>query len=137
MAKKRIHLATENGGRSRCRYTSRPSIRALFVPLDQFKAMPEERRCKECAARIAEAVTENLVFDLQLGERVCCYFCVCRDDHREYTKGEAFLAGPGHSPFDANANYVCRKHLDADAVIAGGPKPAVSAATSKMKEGIR
>lgn len=51
MPAKRIHLATEKGGRSRCRYTSRPSIRALFVSLEQFKATPIENRCKECATK--------------------------------------------------------------------------------------
>lgn len=52
MTTKRVHLATEKGGRSRCRYTSRPSIRALFVSLEQFKGTPEENRCKECAAKL-------------------------------------------------------------------------------------
>lgn len=45
---KRIHLASGNGGRSRCRYTSRPSTRAKFVPLAEFEALPIEMRCIEC-----------------------------------------------------------------------------------------
>lgn len=35
-------------------------------------------------------------------------------------KGEAFLTGPGHSPFDGEAHYFCWKHLDKDATIAEG-----------------
>ncbi len=49
---KRIHLATEKGGRSRCRYTSRPSIRALFVPLEQFMTTSEWQRCQDCQASL-------------------------------------------------------------------------------------
>lgn len=45
---KRVHLATEKGGRSRCRYTSRPSVRAVFVPLAEFQTKPLELRCSEC-----------------------------------------------------------------------------------------
>lgn len=37
-----------------------------------------------------------------------------------YGKGEAFLTGPGHSPFDGEAHYFCREHLDSDAVITEG-----------------
>lgn len=49
---KRIHLATETGGRSRCRYTARPSIRAVFVPQEQFVATPEAQRCHDCQAKL-------------------------------------------------------------------------------------
>ena len=52
MSSKRVHLATESGGRSRCRYTSRPSIRALFVPMEQFVATPEAQRCQDCQAKL-------------------------------------------------------------------------------------
>jgi len=48
MPPKRIHLATSIGGRSRCRYTSRPSVRAVFVPLETFLTMPVAGRCSEC-----------------------------------------------------------------------------------------
>uniref|UniRef100_A0A6H1ZJ13 Uncharacterized protein n=1 Tax=viral metagenome TaxID=1070528 RepID=A0A6H1ZJ13_9ZZZZ len=51
MTTKRVHLATEKGGRSRCRYTARPSIRALFVPQEQFTATPEALRCHDCQAQ--------------------------------------------------------------------------------------
>lgn len=57
------------------------------------------------------------VFELEEGEEVGCYFCMEQGDHRSYKRGEAFLAGPDHSPCDGNANYVCRAHLDADAII--------------------
>jgi len=59
MTTKRVHLATEKGGRSRCRYTSRPSIRALFVSIEQFRNTPEEHRCKECAAKL-QSISERL-----------------------------------------------------------------------------
>ncbi len=52
MATKRIHLASTAGGRSRCRYTSRPSIRALFVPREQFESTPAAQRCQECQATL-------------------------------------------------------------------------------------
>ncbi|NIF40129.1 hypothetical protein F3J14_04275 [Burkholderia sp. Tr-862] len=52
---KRIHLATDSGGRSRCRYTSRPSTRAKFVPLADFMALPVELRCIECDKKAATA----------------------------------------------------------------------------------
>ena len=29
-----------------------------------------------------------------------------------YRRGTAFLAGPEHTPYDGNANYVCARHLD-------------------------
>jgi hypothetical protein len=45
---KRIHLATETGGRSDCRYSSRPSRRVAFVPLEDFLKLPAHMRCKEC-----------------------------------------------------------------------------------------
>lgn len=59
-------------------------------------------------------MSENLVFALEIGDDVCCIYCP-RD--LTYRRGEAFLAGAGHSPYDGNANYVCRDHLDSDAVI--------------------
>ncbi|MBN3777026.1 hypothetical protein G3O06_05505 [Burkholderia sp. Ac-20345] len=45
---RRIHVANDTGERSRCRYTSRPSVRATFVPLAEFMALPKEARCVEC-----------------------------------------------------------------------------------------
>ncbi|GGD98259.1 hypothetical protein BG57_30600 [Caballeronia grimmiae] len=47
----RVHLATDSGGGSRCRYTSRPSAKATFVPLADFLALPVEVRCVECARK--------------------------------------------------------------------------------------
>lgn len=60
---RRIHLATKTGGRSRCRYTSRPSVRATFVPLAEFQALPHEVRCVECerAAKEEDGCTASAV----------------------------------------------------------------------------
>lgn len=62
---------------------------------------------------------ENEVYDLEDGEEVTCYFCSLDNYERQgfYKKGEAYLAGPGHSPMDGNANYICKDHLDFDAII--------------------
>ena len=57
---------------------------------------------------------ENIVFELEPDDEVSCVFCTRGETYR---RGEAFLAGPGHSPYDGNANYVCRNHLDSDTVI--------------------
>jgi hypothetical protein len=57
------------------------------------------------------------VFDLEDGEVVGCYFCMRAGCHDDHGKGSAFLAGPDHSPYDGNANYVCIDHLDEDAVL--------------------
>lgn len=56
---KRVHLSTESGGRSRCRYTSRPSTRAKFVPLADFVAVPVEMQCVECAKLAAASSRSN------------------------------------------------------------------------------
>lgn len=59
------------------------------------------------------------VFELESEETVMCFFCQeepCNMD-KEYKKGEAFLAGADHPPFDANANYICREHLADNATI--------------------
>ncbi len=60
---------------------------------------------------------ENDVFELDEGETAGCYFCMKSGDYTEYRRGEVYLAGPLHTPCDGNANYICRKHLDSDAVI--------------------
>lgn len=60
------------------------------------------------------AAAENEVFQLEEGQQVGCYHC---GGNETYRRGEAFLAGPGHTPYDGNANYICRAHLDADAVV--------------------
>lgn len=59
----------------------------------------------------------NDVFHLEPGEKVCCHYCQRQGDHTEYERGDAFLAWPGHSPYNQDANYVCRKHLYEDDVI--------------------
>lgn len=62
--------------------------------------------------------SENTVLEIGYTEEVCCYFCreeqVCSP---LYKRGEAYLALAGHSPLDGNAHYVCKEHLDHDAVI--------------------
>ena len=62
------------------------------------------------------------VMDLDDDEEVGCYFCMKSPATRgkSFRKGEAFLCGPFHSPQDGNANYVCREHLDTDAVLPNG-----------------
>lgn len=61
MLAKRVHLATEAGGRSRCRYTSRPSIRALFVPQERFEATPLTQRCMDCHAELLKLLPAPLI----------------------------------------------------------------------------
>lgn len=62
---------------------------------------------------------ENTVFKLGFTEEVECYFCQKEQNGKpnRYKRGEAFLATAAHSPCDANANYICKEHLDDDAVI--------------------
>ena len=67
---KRVHLATESGGRSRCRYTSRPSVRATFVPLTEFMALPMEVRCVECERKAVAAHSASSGSEWRSG-----YFC--------------------------------------------------------------
>lgn len=49
-----------------------------------------------------------------------CIFCNGEPKWPEPENNDCFLAGPGHSPLNAEANYVCRGHLDSDAVIESG-----------------
>lgn len=37
----------------------------------------------------------------------------CHDCHRK----TYYLAGPGHTPYNAEANWVCRAHMDSDARV--------------------
>lgn len=61
---------------------------------------------------------ENDVYELDIGDEVCCAHCMSgTHNYPTYKRGEAYLAGPGHSPYNGEANYVCREHLDKDAVI--------------------
>lgn len=61
--------------------------------------------------------TENTVFELEEGESVGCHFCIRNQEFTQYGKGQAFLAGPSHTPHDGQAHHICRKHLDSDAEI--------------------
>lgn len=56
---RRVHLATESGGRSECRYSSRPSRRVLQKPLSEFVTLPTELQCAECAKAAAERAAAN------------------------------------------------------------------------------
>lgn len=66
------------------------------------------------------AQSDSVVYELDPGERVSCYFCMQSQSGlvrgKKYKRGEAYLCGPDHSPCDANANYVCEAHLDKDVV---------------------
>lgn len=73
-------------------------------------------RCSEAGASLAEGPV-NVVFAIGDLEEVQCSRCLSLECFDFYRKGEAFLAGPAHSPMDGNAHHICRKHLDADAVI--------------------
>lgn len=60
----------------------------------------------------------NVVYELTKEDEGCiCYFCAFKRNHKEYERGEAYLAGPAHSPRDGNSNYICKNHLDHDAAI--------------------
>lgn len=62
--------------------------------------------------------SENTVYEIGHNEEVSCYFC--RKEMVSaplYKRGEAYLATAGHSPLDGNAHYICKDHLDHDAVI--------------------
>lgn len=81
-------------------------MKVTALPPKEFADLPLEM-----------ARQENEVFQLDDGDEVCCYHCLSQGDRTTHKKGEAFLAGPGHTPYNAEANYICREHLDADAVI--------------------
>ncbi len=63
----------------------------------------------------------NEVFDLDEGQQEPCRHCLdgTHGEVKRYAKGEAFLAGPGHTPYNGEPNFICREHLDRDAVICG------------------
>lgn len=54
MATKKVHLASKHGGRSRCRYTSRPNVKAIWLPLAEFLAQPTDQQCIECSKKAKE-----------------------------------------------------------------------------------
>ena len=61
----------------------------------------------------------NEVFTLEDKQEVIC--CKCDTDEKGdpimRRKGEAFLAGAAHTPYNAGANYICKDHLDKDVII--------------------
>ena len=57
---------------------------------------------------------ENEVYKMTEDDGGYCYYC------HKYTP---LLAGPSHSPYDGNANYICEDCLDFDAVIIDMSKP--------------
>jgi hypothetical protein len=119
----KIHLAKGAGGRSMCRYTARPGREAPLLPLARFVLLPRITQCSECLAKAAalqKAVAtprRTEVFHLDEGQEVHCYYCLRANKQTVYKRGEAFLADAGHSPCDGNANFICRAHLEDDAVI--------------------
>lgn len=55
-------------------------------------------------------------WELKKDEEVGCYFCMQEGKHKTYKRGEAYLVGSDHTPYDGNANYVCEQHLQRNAV---------------------
>lgn len=74
-------------------------------------------QCAEKFKSMLDHESENAVYDLEPGETVTCHHCKDAGNSKEYSHGQAFLAGPAHSPFNGGANHICKAHLDADAVI--------------------
>ncbi len=62
---------------------------------------------------------EMIAYELEEGDQVSCYFCMNENngDQNTYGKGDAYLCESGCPPFDGNANYVCKDHLDPDIII--------------------
>ena len=64
----------------------------------------------------------NEVFTIKDGQEVMCRKCGIHDldekaNPKVYRKGEVFLAGAAHTPYNGKANFICKDHLDKDAVI--------------------
>lgn len=51
----KVHLGKGSGGRSHCRYSSRPSRRVRILPLEQFRQVEPAQQCKECAAKVSKS----------------------------------------------------------------------------------
>lgn len=62
----------------------------------------------------------NPVYGLGAHERERCCVCERGGNASLYGRGEAYLAGPGHTPRDGEAHIVCTKHLDPDATVIEG-----------------
>jgi len=90
---KRVHLATESGGRSRCRYTSRPSVRAKFVPLAEFLAMPVELRCVECAKEAEADSGEVMTFETTFYDPLLNSLREFYSDEKSETHGIVVISG--------------------------------------------
>lgn len=124
MAKIHLAKAAGAGGRSVCRYTARPGRQVHLLPLLRFALLPVSVKCFECAAKAAESLRESAdeetaavtadAFHLNPGEEVSCYQCSKDGNHTQYKRGEAFLVGPGHAPYDGSANYFCVACLSPD-----------------------
>jgi len=71
-------------------------------------------------------IESNCVIDLDPGERVGCKLCGKWNPEEGYGFGEAFLAGAGHPPWDGNANYICRDHLDPEVDRVLDPKTGLA-----------
>lgn len=62
----------------------------------------------------AQSLQSEEAYNLEPGEEVSCYQCAKDGNHTQYKRGEAFLVGPGHYPYDGNANYFCKACLSPD-----------------------
>ena len=67
MVTKKVHLAAGEGigGRSRCRYSSRPSRKVRIVSLSEFLSLPDETKCSECA-RVAERLDQQAMCSAEI-----------------------------------------------------------------------
>lgn len=65
----------------------------------------------------AQSVLSEDAYHLEPGEEVSCYQCAKDGNHTQYKRGEAFLVGPGHYPYDGNANYFCKGCLSPDVKV--------------------
>lgn len=65
----------------------------------------------------AQSMASADAYHLEPGEEVSCYQCAKDRNHAQYKRGEAFLVGPGHYPYDGNANYFCKAHLSPDVTV--------------------
>ncbi|POR07976.1 hypothetical protein [Diaphorobacter sp. LR2014-1] len=118
MSSKRVHLATETGGRSRCRYTSRPSIQALFVPMDRFLLTPVAQRCQDCQAklnkprhneRISMEATQHLQAHAESAVRATQWFRTAPHAVKASLKVEVLgvEVRPGRSMMDGEVSGPC------------------------------
>ena len=62
-------------------------------------------------------VVREDAYHLEPGEEVSCYQCSKDGNHTQYKRGEAFLVGPGHYPYDGNANYFCKGCMSSEVKV--------------------